>query len=375
MDTDPAGEREASAEPPDGGRDGAPVRRLVWWRRVAVAVWAAATAVWVSRNGIPLDRETIIVITVVGLLVWSLGRRPLWSVLVDWLPFVAVLVLYDYTRGLAAVVGAPTQWLWQVDVDRVVGFGSVPTTWLQEHLKQGRPPWWEGGVSLVYLSFYFVPYLLAGRLWLRGRAEFRRFAVRFVALSFLGVVVFVAMPAAPPWAASQCTVAEVADHPSHPPCMDAWAPRGVEGNGLLGPYETATADPAVAVQRLSGRGFGVLHLRTAGELLHKGQASVNLVAAIPSLHAGITLLVTLFLWPRVRRGWRVLLAVYPLAMAFTLVYTAEHYVTDILIGWALAVLLELVVRRVEARRSRRGPLPDRVPGRGSGVVRGEPSLP
>ena len=28
---------------------------------------------------------------------------------------------------------------------------------------------------------------------------------------------------------------------------------------------------------------------------------------------------------------------YPLIMAFTLVYTAEHYVIDILLGWALAV--------------------------------------
>ena len=30
---------------------------------------------------------------------------------------------------------------------------------------------------------------------------------------------------------------------------------------------------------------------------------------------------------------------YPLIMAFTLVYTAEHYVVDILLGWALAAVV------------------------------------
>ncbi len=30
---------------------------------------------------------------------------------------------------------------------------------------------------------------------------------------------------------------------------------------------------------------------------------------------------------------------YPLIMAFTLVYTAEHYVIDILLGWVLAAVV------------------------------------
>ena len=39
------------------------------------------------------------------------------------------------------------------------------------------------------------------------------------------------------------------------------------------------------------------------------------------------------------RRWRPLLVAYPLIMAFTLVYTAEHYVIDILLGWALAAVV------------------------------------
>ncbi len=77
---------------------------------------------------------------------------------------------------------------------------------------------------------------------------------------------------------------------------------------------------------------------------------MNLVAAIPSLHAGLTAAVAAFLWTRVQRKWRPFLVAYVLIMAFTLVYTAEHYVIDILLGWALAVVVVTAINRYEARR-------------------------
>jgi membrane-associated phospholipid phosphatase len=87
----------------------------------------------------------------------------------------------------------------------------------------------------------------------------------------------------------------------------------------------------------------------AKELLNEGQATVDLVAAIPSLHGGVTLLLVLFLWPRVRRRWRPLLAIYPVLMAFSLVYTGEHYVVDVLVGWVLAVGVTVAAGRIERR--------------------------
>ena len=72
------------------------------------------------------------------------------------------------------------------------------------------------------------------------------------------------------------------------------------------------------------------------------------MAAVPSLHAAYTLLITLFLW-RLSRRARPLLALYPLAMAFALVYTAEHYVVDILLGWAYTLVAVWVVSRVSDR--------------------------
>jgi len=128
--------------------------------------------------------------------------------------------------------------------------------------------------------------------------------------------------------------------------------RGVPDGGLLGAMH-ATQDGANGwVERIVGRGWGKLNLQTASALIDQGQASVNLVAAIPSLHAALTAAIAAFLWTRVARKWRPLLAAYVLVMAFTLVYTAEHYVVDILLGWALTAVVLMAAGWYDARRAR-----------------------
>ena len=63
------------------------------------------------------------------------------------------------------------------------------------------------------------------------------------------------------------------------------------------------------------------------------------------------MLVALFLWPSVSRSVRVALAAYAVAMALTLVHTGEHYVVDVLAGWAVAALAVVVARAVALRHS------------------------
>jgi hypothetical protein len=61
-----------------------------------------------------------------------------------------------------------------------------------------------------------------------------------------------------------------------------------------------------------------------------------------------------FFLPMVRRGWRVLLFAYPLAMAVALVYFAEHWVIDVLVGWALVAASFILWHRIERAASARG---------------------
>ena len=73
-----------------------------------------------------------------------------------------------------------------------------------------------------------------------------------------------------------------------------------------------------------------------------GAQSANLVAAVPSLHAGFATLVAITLWERAPRWAKPLIAAYPVLMGFMLVATGEHYAIDILAGWIYALVAFMV---------------------------------
>lgn len=329
-------------------------RSLRFVRWTAIAAWGAAVIYRTVTDGLAFNRELLLLYIATGLLAASIGQgRRMLYVIRDWLPFALVLLAYDISRGAATLIGRPTLWQWQADAERWLFFGTMPTVWLQERLKLPTAPWWEVAISSVYMSFFVLPYVVAGALWLRNRDEWKAFVRLFVGLSFAALVVYALLPAAPPWAAARCTAADVAGGPSGPQCMFRSA-RGVPDGGLLGGMQTSQDGANAWVERIVARGWGKLNLHSATALIDQGQASVNLVAAIPSLHAGMTAAVAAFLWRRVHRGWRPLLVFYVLIMAFTLVYTAEHYVVDIVLGWAFAAAVIWSVNRYDGwRRDRR----------------------
>jgi membrane-associated phospholipid phosphatase len=87
-----------------------------------------------------------------------------------------------------------------------------------------------------------------------------------------------------------------------------------------------------------------------GSLWEHGTRYANDVAAMPSLHAAYAMLIALFFWSRVGWRWRLLLAAYALGMGFALVYTGEHYFSDVLAGWLYAGCAALAVELVARRR-------------------------
>ena len=70
----------------------------------------------------------------IGLFAWSIGKRNVLLVLLDFVPFALVLIAYDYLRGISDSLGMPTWWHPQLDVDKFIFFGHEPTVWLQEHI-------------------------------------------------------------------------------------------------------------------------------------------------------------------------------------------------------------------------------------------------
>jgi membrane-associated phospholipid phosphatase len=267
-------------------------------------------------NGVPLDASALLLFGVGVLGVDSLTTKGLADtgrLFRDWGPLFGVLLFYDLTHGVAESVGMPLQIDALVEADKFMFLGEVPTVWLQDHLLGTQVAWWEVLVTLVYCShFVAAPAML---LWLyrRDRQRWKDFVHRFLTLNAFGLATYILVPAAPPW----------------------WAAE----HGQLEP-----------VGRVLGRGWSVIGLKSAGGVMTTGQGRVNVVAAMPSLHAGYSLLIVLCLWRTARRA-RPLLALYPVAMGFTLVYGGEHYVIDILAGWLYAVGVMILWDWIDARRA------------------------
>ena len=327
---------------------------------VAPAAWTVAFATWIAAGQLSFERFTVLVWVITGLIAFTVGRRPWWQAPVDWAPFIIFFLIYDFTRGSASELGMPTQWELPADFDRWM-FGDVPSAWLQERMAApfDAVPWWESMLSIVYMSFFVVPLVLAAVLWMRSRVQFVRFMTRIALVSSIAVIGYVLVPAAPPWAAARCTHVEVASHPSYPACMEDKSPSDRQETVVRALDEDTEFSPIV--RRITSRGFfEIPGLERTDGFVQTGIDASNPVAAVPSLHGAIALLVAAFAWPFVRRRWRPLLALYPAAMAFALVWGGDHYAFDILLGWGVVAAVMTGVGRWERRRSRRAVEPQEV---------------
>lgn len=296
-----------------------------WLRRLGYAAYCGVLVAVVSRYSVPTGRLSVAVIVVTGLVLSTIGRGWRQTALVarDWLPFTAVLVAYDQTRGLADALGMR---LHETDVLRAERwlFGGVePTAWLQDRFYRAcQVSWYDALATVVYTSHFLVTPVLAAVLWLRNRAEWLRFITRVIVLSVASLITYGLFPEAPPWFAGR--------------------------DGLSEP-----------VARLSARGWIWLHLGSVKSVLaHAQSGGSNPVAAMTSLHTAFAVLVAIALVTRLRSRWRYLVALYPAAMALTLVYTGEHYVLDVIAGAGYALAVHVAVSRWEAGRTTAGFRPE-----------------
>ena len=290
------------------------VRRGLVWGGPVVYLGALSFFLW--RDGLPLSRDRLLMWILLGLLAFSTTNVRGWvrSVVLEWLPFAVILWAYDLLRGQADGLLFSTHVTPQIDVEKFLFAGTVPTVWLQDHLWHGpfEVRWYDYATWLVYVSYFLGTYLVAAVLWLVARPLFRRYVVLVSALAMMGFSTYALFPAAPPWMAS----------------------------------EFGAIDPTTRSIGVIWSHIPIAHFDT---LFEKGSEYANAVAAVPSLHAAYTLLITLFLW-RFAPWWgRILLAAYPWAMAFALVYTSEHYFVDILLGWIYCVFAYWAVNRVADR--------------------------
>jgi hypothetical protein len=274
-------------------------------RTTMMALYLVALGSWVKWVGLPKDTLQLFAWIWLATIAWN-AQAPVRTHLNfprDWSAPLAVLLIYLYSRGMADEFGLPVHVTMPIDADRAMFGGTLPTEYLQARLcgdpcePASEPQWYDAALTTVYYSHFFAALATAWVLWLRNRVAWIRFMRRYLTLTMLALVIYIAYPMAPPWMAAR--------------------------DGYL------TGD----IARITGRGSAELGV---GDFHHKLAAVGNPVAAMPSLHAGIAFLLGVYGVVLLRAWWRWLLLLYPAAMSFMLVYYAEHYVIDLIAGYAAA---------------------------------------
>jgi membrane-associated phospholipid phosphatase len=236
------------------------------------------------------------------------------SFLRDWSPFVLLLLGYIALTGVASSLAAHVHIGFPISFDRWLFRGTLPTTFLQQHLwNPHHIHWYDYLATSLYPMHFIVPLVLAFAFWMWKKPLYWRFVASYLLLSYAGFVTYTLYPMAPPWWA--------ADHARIGPTADILS--AVHYGNLPNPIVSATQF-----------------------------FKPNELAAMPSIHAAFPILVWLVLW-RTWPKWGWSAVAYPIAMAFSVVYLGQHYVTDVLAGWLYAVVAYYLIWEWGSGRSPR----------------------
>jgi membrane-associated phospholipid phosphatase len=242
-------------------------------------------------------------------------------------PFILTGVVFDgmryfYWQGIEGRVHVAEPYLFEL---RWFGVGGrTPNEWFLDHH-------WKvadllaGFAYLTYVGEYLA---IAFVLFARERDRVVSILARsFLLVNVLGYVTYFVYAAAPPWYVTQYG---------------------------LGPARTDVQPDAAAAQRFDQ----LLGTRFFDEMYGRG---VDVYGAYPSLHVAYPLIAAVVVWRLRELRWlRAPTALFSLLMCFSAVYLQHHYVTDVVLGAAYAVVALAIVTRlsgraeglgVEARRS------------------------
>lgn len=224
------------------------------------------------------------------------GLRAAREMIADWLPFILCLWVYENLHDLTMLIRPDVVDGQLAAIDARL-LGTQPTLALQRIVHPALTDYLTG----CYSSYFFIPPLFAGWLWLRGHVEeFRELQLMMLLVFYAGFIGYV--------------------------CVPATGPR----------YELA----AQYTVHLHGAYYDWCdHLMNGIEAVARD--------CFPSLHTAIstTWLICAFRWRRhIPRARLVLpiLTVLTVSLWFSTVYLRYHWVADVIAGWVLGLLVQLL---------------------------------
>jgi membrane-associated phospholipid phosphatase len=302
---------EASGSDPGGRGNDSLLRRIV--ARVTVAQRRALF----TRLAIATTLVAVLTYINTAFLGWSvavgaavamvpLSRVRLYAI--AFLPYGALWLGFTLLRSMANETGIPLRTDEVTRIERWMFFGETPTIWLQSRMFDPlNMAWYDYFTTFIHWSYFFLPHLAAILIWRHSPALYRRFLAMMLIVLGVGLAIYFITPAAPPWL--------TADRAPQDDIYRVMANVGRQmHSGLYDRTYSALGDP-------------------------------NPVAAMPSMHQAVTVAACLFVLHSRRRWLRWGALVYSILMAYTLVYTGEHYVIDIIVGSGIAIYAYAVAGR------------------------------
>jgi len=255
-------------------------------------------------GGLPRLAASLVFLAFLGA-AWRLWPRAAWvKGLREVLPFLTCILIYTNLHDTIGFVNPRDVHHTLAALDEAL-FGVQPCVWAERFITPARTE----AMQLFYMSFLWIApstsvVLLVQRRW----REFRATTMAVLVCFYLGYLLYVLLPAAPP------RLVFVYDFT-----------RSLEGYPRI-------------FSNLSARAFTLL--------------PVDSRAAFPSLHAAVSLLALLYAW-RYAHGWFWVLAPFVLGLWVSTIYLRHHYVVDLVAGWALAPVAAAVAPRLDAWWTRR----------------------
>ncbi len=252
------------------------------------------TAVMIWQGiGIAPDRYAFI------LLVAALLIKRSRQFLLDWIPFLFILIAYDFLRGFADNLSTRVHFVELYKADKWI-FGVIPTEYLQYLFYQSdNLRWYDFVATIFYFLHFALPLAFGFLLWNLNKIHFRQFVVAILLLSYAGWVTYIIYPAAPPWMAAD--------------------------KGYL-----------FGVSKVIDQTLNIFPEKISLPTIYH-QINPNQVAAIPSMHAAYPMLVLLY--SMAFFGLRGLIFIpYVLLSWASIVYLGEHYVIDVIMGALYALI-------------------------------------
>jgi hypothetical protein len=291
---------------------------------IGAAVIVGAVALPVLRRRLGLRPAAVLtgaaIAPITAAIIWPRSRTR--DIAVCALQMYVYVAAYKMPNDDVAALEARVKLDYPIALDRLLGLGKLPTTRLQ-HARHvhGEFAGFEKVLVWAHWVWFVTPHAALAYVGARDRSRLVRAAVMTYSVFDLGVLAYWLMPTAPPWYAAQ--------------------------RGRLG--EPVEVEPP-AVRRLMVE-YGE-HFWQDGWAPLYSVFGGNPLAAMPSLHFATSAMAALLLSETGPIAGAVGVG-YAAVLGFALVYLGEHYVVDLLAGFALAAavrgsepIASMPVRRV-----------------------------